>query len=61
MHFFLISNRYHELSLSVTMRWTRRQESKDKKTGQQKNIFYKKRKLEIYKRGMKKKKQGNEI
>ena len=38
---FLISCRYHKLSLSVTMRWTRRQESKDKKTG---NIKKKKEK-----------------
>ena len=61
MHFLLISSRYHELSISVTMRWTRRQESKEKKSGRQKRIFYKKIKLEINKEGMIKRKQGNEI
>ena len=58
---FLISCRYHKLSLSVTMRWTRRQESKEKKSGRQKRIFYKKIKLEIDKGGMIKRKRGNEI
>ena len=40
---FLISNRYHGFGISVTMRWTRRQESKDKNQDARKKYFIKKK------------------